>query len=203
MKQHTAFDIPILFLIFNRPETTEKIFAAIRRMQPQKLFIAADGPRSGRDDDFRNCAAARLLTQKIDWPCEVQYRFLEKNYGCRRAVSGAVDWFFSHVEQGIILEDDCLPAPDFFYFCAAALKKYSDDKRVMHINGTVHQPPENLSYDAWFSRYALIWGWATWKRAWQKYNSTLFDYPFEKLQDVFPDREKQTRWHELLIKVKI
>ena len=112
-------------------------------IHPRRLFIAADGPRSGSDSDFRNCAAARLITQKPAWSCDVKYRFLEKNYGCRRAVSGAVDWFFSQVDEGIILEDDCLPSADFFHFCSAALKQYRNDEKIMHINGTVHLPPES------------------------------------------------------------
>lgn len=202
MDNDTSFDTPILFLIFNRPETTLKVFEKIRLLRPRQLFVAADGPRSGSDSDFRNCASARLITQHIDWQCDVKYRFLEKNYGCRRAVSGAVNWFFSQVSEGIILEDDCFPSADFFHFCSAALKKYRNDEKIMHINGTVHLPPEKLRYDAWFSRYALVWGWASWARAWQKYDPVLLNYSFDKLKEVFPESEKSSRWRELLTSVQ-
>ena len=202
MDNDTSFDTPILFLIFNRPETTLKVFEKIRLLRPRQLFVAADGPRSGSDSDFRNCASARLITQHIDWQCDVKYRFLEKNYGCRRAVSGAVNWFFSQVSEGIILEDDCFPSADFFHFCSAALKKYRNDEKIMHINGTVHLPPEKLRYDAWFSRYALVWGWASWARAWQKYDPVLLNYSFDILNEVFPESEKSSRWRELLTSVQ-
>lgn len=202
MNTTPQFDTPILFLLFNRPETTRKVFERIRLLRPRQLFIAADGPRSGSDSDFRNCASARLITQNIDWQCDVKYRFLEKNYGCRRAVSGAIDWFFSQVSEGIILEDDCFPSADFFHFCSAALKKYRNNEKIMHINGTVHAPPALLTHDAWFSRYALVWGWASWARAWQKYDPVLLNYPFDKLKEVFPESEKSSRWRELLASVQ-
>lgn len=201
MNPDLSFDVPILFLIFNRPETTQKVFDVIRLIRPRRLFVAADGPRPGMDADFRNCAAARLITHKIDWPCDVQYRFLEKNYGCRRAVSGAISWFFSQVEYGIVLEDDCLPSVDFFYFCSAALETYRDDERVMHVNGTIHVPPAGLKDNAWFSRYALVWGWASWRRAWKNYDPLLLNYPFAKLHKIF-DHEKSMRWRELLNNVR-
>ena len=196
------FETPILFLLFNRPELTAKVFERIRMIRPRRLFVAADGPRVGSDSDFRNCASARLITQNIDWQCDVKYRFLEKNYGCRRAVSGAIDWFFSQVSEGIILEDDCFPSADFFHFCSAALKKYRNNEKIMHINGTVHAPPALLTHDAWFSRYALVWGWASWARAWQKYDPVLLNYPFDKLKEVFSESEKSSRWRELLTSVQ-
>ena len=202
MNTTQQFETPILFLLFNRPETTRKVFERIRSLRPRQLFVAADGPREGSDSDFRNCASARLITQNIDWRCEVKYRFLEKNYGCRRAVSGAVAWFFSQVAAGIILEDDCLPSVDFFYFCSEALKKYRNEEKIMHINGTVHLPPEQLRYDAWFSRYALVWGWASWANAWQKYDSLLLNYPMDRLNQVFTDSEKSRRWRELLTNIQ-
>lgn len=202
MNTTPQFETPILFLLFNRPELTKNVFERIRLIRPRQLFVAADGPRKGSDLDFRNCAAARLITQNIDWQCDVKYRFLEKNYGCRRAVSGAVSWFFNQVSEGIILEDDCLPSVDFFYFCSAALEKYRNDEKIMHINGTVHSAPEKLRYDAWFSRYALVWGWASWRRAWQKYDPLLLNYPLDNLSEVFPEPEKNSRWRELLTSVQ-
>jgi len=196
----SMMDTPVLFLIFNRPEPTEKIWDLLRKIRPATLRIAADGPREGRADDFRNCAETRRIVQRIDWKCDVKYRFLEKNYGCRRAVSSAIDWFFSEFEEGIILEDDCLPHREFFSFCSAALKTYRFDERVMHVNGTVHFAPDSAARRAWFSRYALVWGWASWRRAWAKYDPRLFRYPFDALSEVFSDAEVLARWRELLKK---
>lgn len=193
---------PVLLLIFNRPELAARTFAAIRAAHPARLFIAADGPRHDRPDDFRNCALARLAVQKTDWPCDVRCRFLEHNYGCRAAVSSAIDWFFREVEAGIILEDDCEPSPAFFDFCSEALWKYRDDERVMHVNGTVFHTPGSGRENAWFSRYALVWGWAGWRRAWRHCDVSLCNYPWERLPEVFPDPVAAKRWRRLLVQVR-
>ncbi|MBQ9502191.1 MAG: nucleotide-diphospho-sugar transferase [Lentisphaeria bacterium] len=190
--------VPVLFLVFNRPELTRRVWRVLRMIRPERLYVAADGPRAGNAADFRNCAGTRRIVQQLDWPCDVKYRFLEKNYGCRRAVSSAIDWFFSEVEEGIILEDDCLPCREFFSFCAEALKNYRHDARVMHVNGTVHFSPETSDFDAWFSRYAFVWGWASWRRAWKMYDPVLLNYPFDRLSGCFPDAAVKERWDELL-----
>ena len=197
-----SFDTPVLLLVFNRPETTIQVFEAIRAMRPRQLFVSADGPRENPASDRENCAAVRSIVQKIDWECDVQYRFLEKNHGSRYAVAGAIDWFFSHVEQGIVLEDDCLPSPDFFIFCSAVLEHYRNDERIMHVNGTVFAAPQYPEHDVWFSRYPLVWGWASWRRAWQKYQKDLSAYPFEVLDSVFKERRARARWRELFEKVR-
>ena len=168
----------VLFIIFNRPETTEKVFAAIRAYRPEKLFVAADGPRPDRPDDAAKCAAARALV-KCDWPCEVYTRFLDANAGCRDAVSSGVGWFFAQVDEGIILEDDCMPCPDFFRFAEAALERYRDDERVMHISGVNFQQRPTGAY---FSTIPHIWGWASWRRAWRNYDVEMRDYPANREQ---------------------
>lgn len=164
---------PILFLIFNRPETTSRVFETIRKYKPTELFIAADGPRENKLGEKERCEEARKITEKIDWPCKVKRLYRKKNLGCKYAVSGAIDWFFSNVEEGIILEDDCLPNPTFFAFCEQMLTRYRNDINVMHITGDnyqdgVHRGESGSSY--YFSKYPHIWGWATWRRAWKKFN---------------------------------
>jgi hypothetical protein len=161
---------PLLFLIFNRPESTLRVFERIRQARPELLFIAADGPRPDRAGEEELCAAAREVARLVDWPCRLETRFLERNAGCREAVSSALDWFFQQVEEGIVLEDDCLPEPSFFPFCSELLERYRGDARVGMISGNNFGFPlyrEGLSYS--FSRHGLIWGWATWKRAWAEY----------------------------------
>lgn len=200
------FDVPVLFLAFNRPETTRRVFDAIRQARPAQLFIAADGPRQDRPDEIGKCAETRETVSAIDWPCDVKTLFREHNLGCRKAVSSAIDWFFDHVEEGIILEDDCLPHPDFFRFCREMLEFHRDDHRVMHISGTNFQggiKRGNASY--YFSRYAHIWGWATWRRAWRFYDVDMKSFPEFKISDaprqVFPIRRERKRWLEILEKV--
>ncbi len=167
---------PILFLIFNRPECTKDTFAAISKIKPQKLYIAADGPRLDRNGEAELCEKTREIVTKIDWDCEVKTLFRESNLGCKDAVSSAITWFFENEEMGIILEDDCLPRESFFQFCEELLIKYKDDDRVWHIDGTTSQEGvAGTSYQ--FSKYCLIWGWATWRRAWKNYNKQIKSFP--------------------------
>lgn len=185
----------VLFIIFNRPDCAKRVFEAIRQYQPSKLYIAADGPRPTVTDDKEKCAATRAITEAVDWPCEIKKLFRDTNLGMKEAVSGAITWFFEQEEEGIILEDDCLPGQSFFHFCHALLAKYRYDDRVMHIGGAnlqFGQKRGNASY--YFSSMSSIWGWATWRRVWSTHydiNMSLFE-EFEKQQlmpFVFPDAE--------------
>lgn len=173
-KKALALKTPILFLIFNRPDTTQRVFEQIAKQQPLKLYIAADGPRESRTGELDLCEATRKIVETITWPCEVKRLFREENLGCKKAVSSAISWFFENEEEGIILEDDCLPHPDFFGFCEAMLNRYRNTEKVMHISGNNFQ--EGVKHgdsSYYFSSYAHIWGWATWKRAWNKYSIGL------------------------------
>ena len=144
--------IPILFVIFNRPETTAKVFSAIRKYRPERLFVAADGPRYDREGETERCILAREAALRIDWPCEINTRLFSQNLGCRRAVSSAVSWFFDAVDEGIILEDDCLPSPDFFRFAAVMLERYRTEEKVMHISGVNFQDGRRRgNADAYYS----------------------------------------------------
>jgi hypothetical protein len=169
------FDSPVLFLIFNRLDVTKLTFEEIRRARPKKLFIAADGPRTPEErvktDDVR-----KYILENIDWPCRVKKLFRDKNLGCKNAVAGAIDWFFDNVEEGIILEDDCLPSQSFFKFCDEMLKKYRDDKRIMQISGTNVEEGSKIGVDYFFSDRFNAWGWATWKRSWKLYDIDLKGY---------------------------
>ncbi|MDP0498735.1 MAG: hypothetical protein Q7P63_01435 [Verrucomicrobiota bacterium JB022] len=173
---------PVLFLIFNRPEPTARVFERLREIQPTQLYIAADGPRAQKAGEAELCAQTRAIVANIDWPCECKTLFREENLGCRDAVSSAITWFFEQVDEGIILEDDCLPEPSFFPFCSELLARYRYDKRVATIGGygeISRQAFGEASYG--FSLYNIPWGWATWKRAWAYYEGTPPD--FETLMD--------------------
>lgn len=165
---------PILFLVFNRPDTTRQVFEAIRQTRPVRLYVAADGPRVNRKEEAERCEETRHIATRVDWPCEVRTLFRDQNLGCRRAVSGAVSWLFENEEEGIILEDDCLPAPSFFLFCAELLDHYRHDERIMCITGDNFQESmADYPYSYYFSRYNHCWGWASWRRAWRLYDSEL------------------------------
>jgi hypothetical protein len=194
-----AQNTPILFLIFNRPDTTAKVFEAITRAKPRRLFVAADGPRAKKEGDAEKCKAAREIITRVDWDCEVKTLFREQNLGCKEAVSSAINWFFEHVEEGVILEDDCLPSDSFFSFCTELLEKYRNDERIMMISGDNFQDGiqrGDASY--YFSRIPHIWGWATWRRAWQLYDKEMKSLPAfiqrKAIQRVSPDVDVQNYW---------
>jgi hypothetical protein len=159
----------VLIIAFNRPELAKKIILAVRNARPSKLFFACDGPRSGKSEEAMKVQAVRRLVDLIDWPCELHTRFLEKNEGCGRAVSSAIEWFLNSAGEGIILEDDCLPAPAFFEYAAAMLERYRNDHRIGIISGTNMAPEVELDGDFGFSKIITCWGWATWRRSWENY----------------------------------
>ena len=161
---------PVLFLIFKREETTRVVFERIRKMKPQKLYIAADGPRENRPDEYEKCLSTRKIVENVDWPCEVHKLFQDKNLGCGKGVSIAISWFFKHEEQGIIIEDDILPHPDFFEYCDIMLDKYRDDESIQLISGWSPFFDGYLSDNKCYkSSFFHIWGWASWRRVWQTY----------------------------------
>ena len=165
---------PVLFLIFNRPDTTRQVFEAIRAARPPRLYVAADGPRSSRSGEAEKCEEARQIATAVDWDCEVKTIFREGNLGCKYAVAGALDWFFEQENEGIILEDDCLPTQSFFLFCDQMLQRYRDDARVFLVSGYNKQQKWNTSHgDYFFSNYGGIWGWASWRRAWENYEPEM------------------------------
>lgn len=175
----------VLFLVFKRPDTTSRVFEAIRTAKPPRLYVAADGPRTDNLEELEKIETVRRIATNVDWPCEVKTLFRTENLGCRYAVSQAISWFFENEEQGIILEDDCLPSQSFFWFCEACLDKYKNDLRIWHIAGTnlfeKSYSPVISSYC--FSFYGSIWGWASWRNRWCFYDPELENIKKDKLLD--------------------
>lgn len=162
---------PVVLIIFNRPDVTQAVFERIAAVKPRTLLVIADGPREGRQGEAESCRLARQIVERVNWPCEVLRNYSETNMGCGRRVASGIDWVFQNVEDAIILEDDCLPDPTFFPFCAELLERYRDDERIMQVSGTnflFGRRPTDASY--YFSRYPLCWGWATWRRAWAHFD---------------------------------
>lgn len=182
----------VAFLVFNRPDTTAQVFAAIRQAAPETLLVVADGPRPGRSGEAEACAQVRTIVEQIDWPCRVLRNYADVNMGCKGRVSSGLDWVFSEVEEAIILEDDCLPDPSFFPFCEKMLDYYRHDERVMMIGGMnylLDRSGGDASY--FFTRYYAIWGWASWRRAWQKYDIAMKEWPLfrkdKQLREYYAD----------------
>ena len=196
--QNTAtnnlFKTPILFIVFNKPWTTQRVFGQIKKIQPRQLFIACDAPRENNLQDKEEVSKVKSIVSAIDWPCEIRTLFHAKNLGCALAVSTAIGWFFSQVEEGIILEDDCLPDLSFFQFCEELLEKYRDDGRVMTISGNNFQSGRNKTpHSYYFSRFPSIWGWASWRRAWKFFDLGFTAWPRIKkdklLYNILPRNE--------------
>ena len=163
---------PVALLIFNRPDTTAKVFEAIRQAKPPKLLVIADGARSSHPGEVAKCEAARAIINSVDWDCEVLTNYSEVNLGCGKRPATGITWVFEQVEEAIILEDDCLPHLTFFQFCEELLDKYRHDTRIMTISGTNILNSWKLELQSYhFSYYGSHWGWASWKRAWD-----YFDY---------------------------
>jgi hypothetical protein len=176
--QEKRLQPPLLFLVFNRPDTTHEVLKAIRIQRPERLYVACDGPRDGRPDEREAVHRVRqMIAEGVDWPCSLFTLYRDTNLGCKKAVSSALDWFFEHEEAGIILEDDCLPHPDFWRFCSELLDKYADDDRVFMISGDNFQEGKRVSDDSYYvSALTHIWGWAAWRRSWQKVDLDLSGY---------------------------
>lgn len=174
-EQIPQLETPILFLIYNRPDYTKRVFDTIRKTKPSSLYIVADGPKNTLDAIA--CKKSRNITEAIDWPCVVKRQYADENMGVKHRVSSGITWFFENVEQGIILEDDCLPDLSFFYFAEKLLKKYKTDEQVMMISGDNFVPAHSIDQSYLFSRYFPIWGWATWRRAWEKYDIKMTEWP--------------------------
>lgn len=182
---------PVIFLVFNRPENTASVLRQIRRARPRTLLVVADGPRAGHPTDEERCALTREVVETgVDWPCEVLKRYAPANLGCKRNIADGITWAFTQIERAIILEDDCVPEESFFGFCGEMLDRYRDEEQVMMVTGTNYFPdPPAYPARYFFSRYFAIWGWATWRRAWKKYDVAMPDWPQhrDKLLGWLPD----------------
>ena len=206
MKDYSSTHLPIktavLFIVFNRPNTTSRVFEAIRKVRPPRLYVASDGPRADHNGEDRKVAKVREIATAVDWPCEVKTLFRDENFGCKYGPETGISWFFEHEEQGIILEDDCLPHPDFFSFCESLLDRYATDESVLAITGNNFQNGQQRGEASYyFSKYFHCWGWATWRRAWKHYQGDLPFWPEWSQSDDWraktPDPVERRYWSKI------
>lgn len=175
----TSFKTPVLLLVFNRPDLTEQLIKSLEPVKPETIFVVADGPRVNHPKDKHKCREVRDLFNNLSWSCNVETLFRDTNLGCARSVSAGITWFFESNEEGIILEDDCIADPSFFAFCETLLRKYKSNSKIYHISGNNFQDGKiRGNADYYFSIFNHVWGWATWKRAWAKFE---FDIQLDNL----------------------
>lgn len=190
-------DTAVLLIGFNRIGPLRQVFEAVRKARPPRLYFAADGPRN--EQERARCEEVRALVKDVDWPCQVRTRFNEANMGLRKGVSSAINWFFEHEEQGIVLEDDTLPVPSFFRYAQDLLTRYRDDERIWVImgNNLMDEWSGPTDGDYWFSAhgYGAPWGWASWRRVWQHYDVDMGQWPALResplLKDFFLDAHEE------------
>ncbi len=188
-------------LVFNRPAHTARVLEAVRAARPRTLFVVADGARPDRPGEVEATRSVRALFDTVDWPCEVVRIFSETNLGCRERIGSGITEVFRHVDSCVFLEDDCLPHPTFFRYCADLLARYAGDDRVMTISGDgFSNELGGLRFDHsyYFTRFVHIWGWATWRRAWAHYDGTMAQWPALRdsnwLRSRFPSFEDRLFW---------
>ncbi len=193
---------PVALIIFNRPQTTQRVFAEIARAKPRHLLIVADGPRTS--EEAERCAAARAIINQVDWDCELLTDLADNNLGCKQRMFSGLNLAFTHYEDVIILEDDCLPQPSFFRFCAELLERYRHEPRVMAISGNNFLPPRlqrRMRDSYYFSQIPHIWGWASWRRVWELYDWEIKRWPALRATDWLARRSRnphfKTYWEHV------
>ena len=195
-------ETPVALIIFNRPESTSRVFSAIAKAKPKKLLIISDGPRKSRAGEEKLVEECRRIALSVDWDCEVLTNFSDINLGCRDRVSTGLDWVFSEVGEAIILEDDCLPSQDFFRFTSELLERFRNDERIGSISGTYEEGLKASSHSYHFSQFPRIWGWATWARVWRKYDVAIRQWPGQKrlgfLRTALQTQESRRFWRQNL-----
>ena len=197
----------VLFIIFNKPKTTQTVFEAIRLAKPIRLYIAADGPRENKSGEKELCEQTRKIAQNVDWDCEVKTLFQKENLGCGKAVSHAISWFFENEEMGIILEDDCLPHQSFFKYCEELLEKYKNNEKIGIISGNNHQRGRKIGdFSYYFSDIANTWGWATWARSWNDFRLNVNELDenlvLNEIKKLFPEKKFNNFWIKIYKKMK-
>ncbi|NLK82373.1 MAG: nucleotide-diphospho-sugar transferase [Bacteroidales bacterium] len=201
------FKTPILFIIFNRLQTTKQVFEKIREAKPTQLFIAADGPREGNESDVQKCKEVRdWVLSNIDWECDVKTLFQEKNLGCGRNPASAITWFFEQVEMGIILEDDTVPSITFFSFCEKLLLRYKNDNRFFVIAGVNYQPKPVNMYSYYYTAMGHCGAWASWSRAWSHFKYEMYSYDDVKMAHsikyYFKTKQQFNYWYNIYLNMK-
>ncbi len=167
------YDVPVALLIYKRSEQTSRVLDAVRSLRPRRLFVIADGPKD--DSEVAACRDVRAIVERgIDWQCSVSTDYASTNLGLARRVSSGLSTVFGEVDRAVVLEDDTLPDPSFFNYCETLLKRYEREAGVMQISGTNLAGAIDSPYSYGFSKYAVPpWGWASWARAWEKYDPAL------------------------------
>jgi hypothetical protein len=189
-------DLPILIIFFNRPRVLEANLRGLAKFKPNKIYLAIDGPRKTSDIKLvKQCIS--IAFKIISWECEIFFYESKVNYGCDNFVPKAIDWLFSQETEGIILEDDCIISEDFYSFASILLERYKDNQQIMNISAANFQNRKWGGADYYFSRYPSNWAWATWARAWEKFDPEMKEWNrrgHSWLSNLLKDKRQYKYW---------
>lgn len=193
---------PVAFIVFNRPDKAERVLKAVAAYRPERVFVIADGARADRPDDIERTEATLAVFDRIDWPCDLMMNVAPTNMGVDPRIVSGITWVFEHVEDAIILEDDCVPHPSFFRFAHEMLERYRDEPRVMTVSGNNFADGYRRGNDSYhFSRFPLTTGFATWRRAWGHYTDDVSQLAnvgdISELRALFASHDQADYWHRL------
>lgn len=178
---NTILYTPVLLILYNRLSTTQRVFDQIKKVRPRKLYIACDGFKNNKEGDQEKVSAVRQwVLSSIDWECQIETRFAEENQGCKYGPANAISWIFDNEEEAIILEDDIVADESFFWYCQDMLERYKNDTRIMLVSGHKGVWDFPIDEDYFFTAYNPIWGWATWRRAWERFDDKMKQWPHIK-----------------------
>ena len=194
---------PVVIFLYRRPAHVNELLVRLQLVRPAKVWLVADGPKETTEKSL--CEQARQAAEGgISWPCQIVRLYSDTNLGLKKRIETGLDQVFEHEEKAIILEEDCHPTPNFFLFCEAMLEKYRNEPKVGAISGNCFLPQKQvLATDYYFSRYAHIWGWATWARAWKAYDRSRWAWPKQGFCDLFPnaDKTEEAYWNRIFGRV--
>lgn len=200
MSNKKRFDVPVLLLVYKRPDLTKKVLDSLELIKPKRLYVVADGPKGKSEADL--CRRTSKLIDNLSWDCKVEKNYADENMGLRKRVSTGITWFFDNVSEGLILEDDCVADATFYTFVSELLRKYRNENKIMSISGdNFLQGKYRISNSYYFTKYAHCWGWATWSRAWSNYDDNMDEWPSLRktgwLRKKFPGKMLQFYWKNI------
>ena len=208
------YNTPILLITFNRPDHVRRVLTEILKQEPLLLYVCQDGAREGIENDRVKCQEVRDVINELTAPDAISHKdftlhtlYQPHNLGCGPGPAAGITWFFENEEQGIIMEDDCLPHPDFFGYCEELLERYKRDEQIGFIGGCNYINTNSESSYVFSGGHHQTWGWATWRRTWKHFDYTLSsisDADFAMmLQEYCKSWRQKEYWWNIYEKVKL